>query len=571
MPDEKPMCDVLRRKYNVDERHAGLYGSTGRRLCSCPSCRHQLRPTVERSKAALASHPYLDADKEYGTLRPLPLAKAYTLTAFELEGLDASCSLQRGNAWDAVPNSLAEHSVGLPSILKLPDGRTETLFQLPAKGLLLAEPSVAAAERELATHIYEICRRRPRLLAVLPTEPPTIVRKPLLKAALRCAGNRVPQTAVVRVNRWGSCWDVATANGKPLEIDLGTTCLIEAFATQGRPVPTRRYPRVKKHEGVWQVEDGDHLPNAVPGVQYRGPWWTVRGTDLPGPTRAHVPEPAWVSRYELSWRADGGRKWHTLGTLNGNVNEVDEIAHSFASVRGGLCARYLRVTPLDCEGGGAMRFGVYGEVQRANAALGQAPRQHTDSKRSGTTEDEQIVEYKLTQPASSSWSRFTKDGMGLGGDAKWQDISHSANRGRRRVEAAREARELAPSQYRPSRSTRIVIEMRGGDDLCDGVEAGGASDDDAEVYTEADDEDLAFAIALSRSLADAEELVDLEEQRTTNQLDAIDASSYDMHVTRRTISDEEEASVSSATWDSEDWCSQCSVDDQEPWILLDAK
>ena len=116
-----------------------------------------------------------------------------------------------------------------------------------------------------------------------------------------------------------------------------------------------------------------------------------------------------------------------------------------------------------------------------------------------------------------------------------------------------------------------MIEMRGGDDLCDGVEAGGASDDDAEVYTEADDEDLAFAIALSRSLADAEELVDLEEQRTTNQLDAIDASSYDMHVTRRTISDEEEASVSSATWDSEDWCSQCSVDDQEPWILLDAK
>ena len=42
-------------------------------------------------------------------------------------------------------------------------------------------------------------------------------------------------------------------------------------------------------------------------------------------------QPAWVSRYELFWRADGARNWHSLGQFVGNTDETTEIAHSFAN------------------------------------------------------------------------------------------------------------------------------------------------------------------------------------------------------------------------------------------------
>ena len=54
-------------------------------------------------------------------------------------------------------------------------------------------------------------------------------------------------------------------------------------------------------------------------------------------------QPQFVSKYELLWRADRGREWHSLGHFRGNTDATSEVAQSFAGIKGGLRARYLRV------------------------------------------------------------------------------------------------------------------------------------------------------------------------------------------------------------------------------------
>merc|ERR1719231_647411 len=135
-------------------------------------------------------------------------------------------------------------------------------------------------------------------------------------------------------------------------------CLIDSFSTQGRHLPTRRYPDVRKDRetGLWVVEDAAYRQSSVDQAahaEYRGPWFTVRASQH-NPTvgqqqRCH--SPMFVRRYELLWRAENGRKWNSLGVFAGNNDETSEVAHSFAQIKGGLQARYLRVVPLECEGG----------------------------------------------------------------------------------------------------------------------------------------------------------------------------------------------------------------------------
>ena len=435
-PTEKPFAGVRRERHDGTNGRVALHGHTAR-MASYDSCDGAAE--LKRQLPSCRNHDYLDKDKAYGTPSTSRLAEPYALTALELNGVESTHSLQKGNAWATVPSLLASNCVGLPSSMKLSNGKVETQYQLLPEGVLLPDPAVAAAEHRLSTHLYEIKRHRPQLEAVFPTDPPEGVTSPLLKATLKCRGMHVPQSAIVRVNQHASRFDVARAQGKPLEIDLGTSCAISAFSTMGRHPSTRLYPRVScdrvpggsVSSFSWSVEDGDYLPGHTPGAKYNGPYWTVRDERLADGS-PHTNTPAWVSRYELWWRADGGRQWHRLGCFVGNADDVSEVAHSLSELapgRRGLVARYLRIVPLESEGGGAMRVGVYGErlgpeegsVGRRRARLEprsfqQAWQTMPDGAESAETG---LVTYTLTsrQASASAAPRprsHVRDGLGLG-------------------------------------------------------------------------------------------------------------------------------------------------------------
>ena len=157
--------------------------------------------------------------------------------------------------------------------------------------------------------------------------PPEDVKAPLLKARLHCAGcfgsaAHQLMNAVVRCNDPDAAWRISRSCGKPLDIDLGTTCRIDAFATQGRAPATRIYPHVGYDTltGEHTVEDAEYLPKAPSGksARYGGPWWRVLSTPYDGlpswqPGAYH--EPAWCGRYELLWRAAGGRAAPLTGSV----------------------------------------------------------------------------------------------------------------------------------------------------------------------------------------------------------------------------------------------------------------
>lgn len=344
------------------------------------------------------------------------LVTPYKITAFELEGLEENMNRRRG--WERIPKLLSEHSMSMPTIGKLPDGRIETTFELKTKGLIIPDSKVASAVEHLTSHVYEISRRKPKLVTVIPKDPPQDVGMiPLLQAALRCTGGRVPQKAIVRCNDTGAAWQVSHSGGKPLEIDLGGSCCISHFATQGRHICTRRYPEVYKIDGLWHVEDAAYLHVQSPSKSrnYHGPWWTVRVTPQYKKNAYH--EPQWVSRYELLWRADQGCKWNSLGIFDGNMDETTEVAHSFAQVKGGLIARYLRVVPLDCHNGGAMRVGVYGKPVSQGRVRGSVyragyPSQLIVREKDGDGSDSSVVEFRVTQAAQGINRRLAYDGKG---------------------------------------------------------------------------------------------------------------------------------------------------------------
>ena len=433
-PTEKPFAGVRRERHDGTNGRVALHGHTAR-MASYDSIDGAAE--LKRQLPSCRNHDYLDKDKAYGTPSTSRLAEPYALTALELNGVESTHSLQKGNAWATVPSLLASNCVGLPSSMKLSNGKVETQYQLLPEGVLLPDPAVAAAEHRLSTHLYEIKRHRPQLEAVFPTDPPEGVTSPLLKATLKCRGMHVPQSAIVRVNQHASRFDVARAQGKPLEIDLGTSCAISAFSTMGRHPSTRLYPRTRwdrvpggsVSSFSWSVEDGDYLPGHTPGAKYKGPYWTVRDERL---TDGFPHTPAWVSRYELWWRADGGRQWHRLGCFVGNADDVSEVAHSLSKLapgRRGLVARYLRIVPLESEGGGAMRVGVYGErlgpeegsVGRRRARLEPRSFQQAWQTMPNGAESAEtaLVTYKLTshQASASAAPRprsHVRDGLGLG-------------------------------------------------------------------------------------------------------------------------------------------------------------
>ena len=542
---EKPFAEVQRQRHDGTNGRVALHGHTARKSCYSASFeRHSTVVKLSRQLPRCRNHDYLDKEKAYGTQPTSRLAEPYALTALELNGVEVNHSLQKANAWASVPSLLAENCVGLPSSRKLASGKVETQYQLVSQGLLMPDPAVAAAEHKLSTHLYEIKRHRPQLQAVFPTEPPEGVTSPLLKATLKCRGVHVPQTAIVRVKAaqpvesaalgeclscvdlidslWccpglrqsrrlcgprgpgarshycnqahTSCFDVARAKGKPLEIDLGASCAISAFSTMGRHPSTRLYPkigieldggRVTQPEAMVTVEDSDYLPGYKHGEKYKGPYWTVR---MPASHDRLAHTSAWVRRYELWWRADGGRQWHKLGCFAGNADDVGETAHNLGDLgpgRGGLVARYLRIVPLESEGGGAMRVGVYGERlgwdrcaprsrkhDAAELTRGVSIRQSRDRLQpkwlnrpypAETESETELITYTLTssQASASAAPRprsHVRDGLGLGDNGKYDGYGKGK---RRRAPSKRSLRGHAAEMLQEWRDQDLQTHERG--------------------------------------------------------------------------------------------------------------
>mmetsp|Transcript_18530 Transcript_18530/g.39887 ORF Transcript_18530/g.39887 Transcript_18530/m.39887 type:complete len:466 (+) Transcript_18530:240-1637(+) len=460
MVDEKPFADIKRRRHS-DYRYSGMHGHTARR--------HTYLSYKERKKSSLSrdhppnsekarSYAYLDAGTGYtssDTLRSR-LTQPYLLTNFELDGGDCFASLDRRKAWNSSTALLEKHAVGMPLVSKSAGGEKQVMYQLQVAAVILPDPDVAAAEHDLLYKIYTIKRNRPKLLYTLPTNAPAAAGyAPLIKAQLRCSGGGIKQSAVVRVNNPASAWDCGKSQGKPLEIDLGKTHNIKAFSTQGRHPATRIYPHVRYFEGVYQVEDEEHLPGQFRDSKgrYGGPRWTVLdngsfswGENYMMAQRKH-PEfylCQYVKRYELLWRSDGGRKWHSLGTFAGNSDSTSEVAHSMAAIKGGLLARYLRVVPLECANdGGAMRVGVYGTSVFDVCGNAKAKAKYAKQSVAALPEDDEVVTYCLSQKPDTMNRTFVREKIGnrKGQNHRSDEEAQSLLRHRMRKEAWEQARE----------------------------------------------------------------------------------------------------------------------------------
>ena len=296
----------------------------------------------------------------------------YLLTAFEINHhFDASYSLDRGKAWETVEDALRQHATATSTRYR--EGQIEKTFWLEPTHFVEPDAEAAATAHFLRTRLHVLQRNKPKLLAVLSTDAPDTVRGDLLKVKLRGPeGSLVPQGAVVRTLNPALAWDCCGA--KPLTIDLGCTFFVTEFSTQGRHPPTRRYPAryFDQKRGRYVMEDEEYRAlveeQSVTSGRYAGPWWTVlcREGDPDVYTNRQWLHPQYVSKYELQWRSENGRQWNSLGVFRGNDDATTEVAHSFASVRGGLRARYLRVVPIEHHGGGALRVGVYGHALAAS-------------------------------------------------------------------------------------------------------------------------------------------------------------------------------------------------------------
>ena len=350
-----------------------------------------------------------------------------------------------------------------------------TTATLRGEGSILPDPKMAAASYELNHRIYSVVgdgvsrvggRRKSwrykvsglKLVAELPSQAPEALYATahrgstprLLQARLHCPTCRVPQNAIVRTNVPAAAFSVETARGRHLNIDLGHQCFVRALSTQGRHPPTRLYPHVANDaRDGWAVEG---QPQWNPKERYTGPKFRVLLTEQDREAhRNPYVTPQWVSRFELLWRSDGGREWFSLGNFDGNSDATTEVAQVLDQThKGGLVCRYLRIVPLDCHCGGALRVGVYGEPanervaesaaggrRRGGAATGRA------GGRPGARDEEETITYTITAPSESFNSQFCLDGSaGKGCRCSYcmggRRLSGSAGRLRRRLMAVSE-------------------------------------------------------------------------------------------------------------------------------------
>ena len=422
--NEKPYSRKTARKFDLTNKYHSLHGCTARRR----QLDNSKENIIVRSHEAKILDRWQQRDLGYNASA---LTESFLCTDFELGGFDTRHSLNRSGAWEAVPVLLAEHS-SAPA-RQLADGLQATTAWLEARGLLLPDPKVAAAHFQLQHQIFTVTgdvrpRRRAyqrksgfwrwrtrglQLVAQVPHEPPESVTDALLKARLSCPGYyRLPQGSIVRTDAPEKAFSVSAAAGQWLTIDLGRDHYVSAFATQGRHPETRVFPYVSHNADGWFVEG---QPDWNPSDRYDGPRFTVlRTPNDPGRAKTNL-APQWVSRYELQWRSDRGREWVSLGTLRGNSDSVSEVAHLLELLPGvgkaGLVCRYLRLLPLDGEGGGgALRVGVYGRALESKPPRSKAKGRGAHSSQSEEEESANRVCYTLTTRGEHYNAKYCVDG-----------------------------------------------------------------------------------------------------------------------------------------------------------------
>ena len=479
MEAEKAFSDVKRTRYNPEHRFKSILGHTAR-----------------RRRDAYKPSPSVSRDKQWHG--PNAWSTERLVTEFELEGFEAGASLDRDSRWESVPRLLGIYAPPNQTE-RLEDGVVKMRATLPVVEVCLPDPSLAAEKREYDSVLYSVTgdtathtkhgkkrswRFRPRGLkhfADLPTAPPDVVPAMcrLLPARLRCAGYDMRSPAIVRANAPYAAFDVECARGRPLDIDLGVTCRVGAFSTQGRHPFTRRYPYVAfDQKDGWCVEG---QPDWDPLMRYKGPYYQVVETSTSTLALAAVTprshrrnwasaparwtEPQYVTRYELLWRADHGRVWNSLGVFKGNEDATSEVAHatSAAAGRSGLVCRYLRVVPLDCVGGGALRVGVYGEsLRHATTPYDAAAEGNHAATASGADGDERAqlcdeegeplgVTYTIETAGEAFNPKYCAGKRAAAGCSRCRcswckpDVPRSSARLRARLDAANEARSTTTS------------------------------------------------------------------------------------------------------------------------------
>ena len=145
----KPLSDIRFRRR--EGRRRGLNGKSGAHRAAAQGTTQELQRVGQRRQG-----------------------ERYFLTAFEMNGGDEIFSLDRSKRWDTAEAELAHHATASQS-RSLRDGRIETTFLLEPTHYVEPNAMDADAAFALRTRLYIVQGQKPKLFAVLNTEPPRTV------------------------------------------------------------------------------------------------------------------------------------------------------------------------------------------------------------------------------------------------------------------------------------------------------------------------------------------------------------------------------------------------------------
>ena len=407
MLDAKPFKEKLRSKHESAGRRRNLHGHTGRRS-----------PDECHSHEYSHCNPVLQGGSD-NMLTSIELNRGNARSLRNRQEWETSLNKSRG--WEELPAILESECVEAPqkteTFSRYEGHRSVTSYKLKPKILLREGKSSKASDQEerliyhkppptTSTHNPKFIPRK--VFAEIDPSQPKLVKGSQM--AWRIKNKRRVRKGVPTVHSKYS-WDVQEDclwvpggwGTRPfLEIDLGHSAAVTAISTQGAPPPVRIYPEVRKprpYDGFYTVEGHQHEG------KYDGPFWRVLDPDWFNQSGRsdtecrdrRVSELRWVRSYELWWRADRGRTWNPLGVFKGNDDTTTERAHLLTGFQSGsLCCRYLRIVPIDCVNGGAMRFGVYGEDSRVQSLATRSTKSHVSDR---VEDEDALVEYKLYEPS----------------------------------------------------------------------------------------------------------------------------------------------------------------------------
>ena len=447
--DQKPFADVGMRRHSDDDKRHGLHGKTCRRLTSGQAfIEEKLDRQLPCSRTSRSvKWTAFEVEGERDCLHSLR-------DSFAWEHVPALL-----HQHTIEPPLVQKCSDGTLKTTYQLEPVLEQIFQADAddqtrRGARKHGPATDGKLYQLRPH-----SKRPVLFALPPTEAPGGVRGKLLQPVRMGEVRSTHCLPIVRKDHMSHAWDVTHNGGvgnAQLTIDLGADCLLSHLSTQGRQPPTRQYPSVRRERkrctanlqgqsysaalltglgrratraaadarrtSLEEEEEGAEAGEGAGGYfvegrprwslkthgRYEGPFWRVvdlkGGRNRCGRTgRVYTPGERWlqwVSRYMVEARADGGRSWLPLGAFKGNTNATDEVAHDL----GGLRARYVRITPLDVEGGGALRVGLYG-LGAAEVARGESLASHGDA--CAAEEPPEPITYTLRTAPPSLNTKYT--------------------------------------------------------------------------------------------------------------------------------------------------------------------